>query len=186
MNIFYLHEDPKTCAEMHCDKHVVKMILEYAQLLSTAHRVLDGDPSIELSVSGRKVKRWRLKNPDMDSRLFAATHINHPCAVWARQNDSNYKWLRQLLWELLIVYRDRYGKEHSVWERCLAELKDPPKYIIKGQMSKPPQAMPNQYKVIGDPIQAYRNYYCGDKSRFAKWKNGSVPSWYAPLNTAGA
>ena len=42
MNIFYLHNDPKVCAELHVDKHVVKMIVEYAQLLSTAKRMTDG------------------------------------------------------------------------------------------------------------------------------------------------
>ena len=42
MNIFYLHKDPKVCAEQHLDKHVVKMLIEYAQLMSTAHRMLDG------------------------------------------------------------------------------------------------------------------------------------------------
>ena len=67
MNIFYLHKDPKTCAEMHCDKHVVKMVLEYAQLLSTAHRVLDGD-------------EWADK-----AQLYKATHKNHPSAIWARE-----------------------------------------------------------------------------------------------------
>ena len=43
MNIFYLDRDPVIAAQMMCDKHVVKMILESAQMLSTAHRVLDGD-----------------------------------------------------------------------------------------------------------------------------------------------
>lgn len=186
MNIFYLDPDPKVCAEMHCDKHVVKMILEYAQLLSTAHRVIDGDPVIELNTNGRKVKRWHLADKNLDTRLFAATHVNHPCSQWVRQNDSNYRWLRELLWNLMIVYRKRYGKEHSVWERCLAELKDPPKYIVKGVMSKPPQAMPNQYKVDGDPVQAYRNYYCFDKARFAKWRDGMIPYWFTPLHNGGS
>ena len=76
MNIFYLHENPQRCAEMHCDKHVVKMILETAQLLSTAHHEIDGEPSIE---------------------CYKATHKNHPSAVWARENRSNYIWLWNLL-----------------------------------------------------------------------------------------
>ena len=42
MNIFYLHEDPIQNIKWHVDKHVVKMATEYAQLLSTAHRFLDG------------------------------------------------------------------------------------------------------------------------------------------------
>ena len=81
MNIFYLHNDPKICAEQHCDKHVVKMILEYAQLLSTAHRVLDGTMYYEPSRrTGRMVKRYYLKDQRKD--LYQATHMNHPSAVW--------------------------------------------------------------------------------------------------------
>ena len=68
MNIFYLHNDPRTCAEMHLDKHVVKMILEYAQLLSTAHRVINGTVVVGLSKTGRKQTRYVL--PDhLDSIL---------------------------------------------------------------------------------------------------------------------
>ena len=75
MNIFYLHNDPRTCAEMHLDKHVVKMILEYAQLLSTAHRVLDGTQSIRQSKTGRK-QTWYFINDYRDDLLYNATHIN--------------------------------------------------------------------------------------------------------------
>jgi len=83
MNIFYLDKDPRICAENHCDKHCVKMILEYAQLLSTAHRVLDGDPNQELPDGRQDV-------------LYKATHVNHPSAVWVRQNEANYKWLYKM------------------------------------------------------------------------------------------
>jgi hypothetical protein len=69
MNIFYLDHDPKVCAEMHVDKHCVKMILEYAQLLSTAHRVLDGTLSVGLSASGRKKTSYVL----MDQRCLLYT-----------------------------------------------------------------------------------------------------------------
>ena len=58
MNLFYLHDNPKDCANMHVDKHCVKMILEYAQLLSTAHRVLDGNQVVGKTATGRNVKRW--------------------------------------------------------------------------------------------------------------------------------
>ena len=54
MNIFYLHENPKICAEMHLDKHASKMCIEYAQLLSTAHRVLDGTEYYGKTKTGRK------------------------------------------------------------------------------------------------------------------------------------
>jgi hypothetical protein len=88
MNIFYLHHDTKICAQYHNDKHCIKMILESAQLLSTAHRVIDGTQTIEL-VNGRKRKRWSLDNPALDSVLYKATHVNHPSSVWVRQSSEN-------------------------------------------------------------------------------------------------
>ena len=113
MNIFYLDNDPRICAEMHVDKHVVKMILEYAQLLSTAHRVLDGDIVIGLSKTGRKQTRYVL--PDSrDSIMYSATHINHPSAQWVRQSFQNYIWLTDLLNFLCEEYTYRYGKVHKI------------------------------------------------------------------------
>ena len=61
---------------MHCDKHVVKMIIEYAQLMSTAHRMIDGDEYTDLSINGRKIKRWR--HPELDDVLMKASHAHHP------------------------------------------------------------------------------------------------------------
>ena len=99
MNIFYLDRDPKICAEMHLDKHVVKMIIEYAQLMPTAHRVIDGDEYYDLTANGRKIKRWRL-NDNREQVLMKASHISHPSNIWARQNDSNYTWLYQMWYAL--------------------------------------------------------------------------------------
>ena len=112
MNIFYLDRDVTKCAEYHNDKHVVKMILEYAQLLSTAHRVLDGKEYIDAS-SGRKIKRWRLEDTSLEGCLYKATHVNHPSAVWVRQSNNNYNWLVCLFQSLLSEYTHRYGKIHS-------------------------------------------------------------------------
>jgi hypothetical protein len=78
MNIFYLHNDPKQCAEWHVDKHVSKMLVEYAQLMSTAHRVLDGEEYTAYSKNNRKVKRWRLSNPNEENTIYKACHVNHP------------------------------------------------------------------------------------------------------------
>ena len=113
MNIFYLHTDPKRCAEMHNDKHCVKMILEYAQLLSTAHRVLDGIHTVGHSTSGRKKSTYVLSD-SRDSILYSATHISHPSAIWVRQSAKNYVWLQNLLVELCLEYTYRYGKVHKV------------------------------------------------------------------------
>jgi hypothetical protein len=175
MNIFYLHNDPKTCAEYHVDKHCVKMILEYAQLLSTAHRVLDGNESTVLSASGRKKKVWALRD-SRDSVLYSATHINHPSAIWVRQSDKNYDWLYSLFQALMDEYTHRYGKTHAC-ARLELELAKTPTNIPRKNFTEPTPAMPDEYKVAGDSIQSYKNYYLGDKRRMFSWKNRSVPSW---------
>lgn len=178
MNIFYLDPDPEACAKMHNDKHCVKMILEYSQLLSTAHRVLDGKESVVKSDSGRNVKRWILED-DRDSNLYSATHINHPSAIWARATDSNYQWLWSLLVELCAEYTHRYEKVHKCESSGLVyHLSESPKNIIAGEFTEPTPAMPDDIKIAGDSIESYRNYYVRNKSHLAKWKNRDVPLWY--------
>ena len=178
MNIFYLDKDPKTCAEMHNDKHCVKMILEYAQLLSTAHRYLDGTQSVGTSKTGRKQTRYVL--PDQrESILYSATHLNHPSAVWVRKSRENYAWLYQLLDCLCKEYTYRYGKIHKVEGSGLldklwlvpAGIPEHPKF------TEPTPAMPDNYKVSGDSISSYKNYYLGDKQRMFAWKKRPTPSW---------
>lgn len=178
MNIFYLHNDPRTCAEMHNDKHCVKMILEYAQLLSTAHRFLDGNPDQRLSTSGRKKTVYVLAD-HRDTTLYSATHINHPSAIWVRQSYNNYFWLSELLIELCKEYTHRYGKVHKV-ERdgLLNELLHAPKNInLSAPFTEPTPAMPDDVKVLGDSIASYRKYYIQNKAHLAKWKNRPVPCW---------
>ena len=92
MNIFYLHNDPKICASYHNNKHVVKMILEYAQLMSTAHRVLDGTVYESKTKNNRRIKRWLLDD-DRENILWKASHIQHPSGIWLRSSSENYKWL---------------------------------------------------------------------------------------------
>ena len=180
MNIFYLHSDPRICAEYHCDKHVVKMILEYAQLLSTAHRVLDGTMSVGLSKtgSGRRQTKWILPD-DRESILYSATHINHPSAQWARQSNSNYIWLTELLEELCCEYTYRYGKIHKVESSGLAmKLKyNVPKNILHGEFTDPTPAMPDDVK-LSDSLSSYRNYYSINKAHLASWKKREMPYWY--------
>ena len=176
MNIFYLHNDPRTCAEMHVDKHCVKMILEYAQLLSTAHRVLDGTLSMGLSASGRKKTSYVLMD-QRESVLYSATHINHPSAVWVRQSRANYFWLFSLWVELMAEYTHRYGRVHAS-ERLYDSLYSAPKNIpVSNKFTEPTPAMPDEYKVDGDSIQSYKNYYIGDKKRMFSWKNRQTPTW---------
>ena len=180
MNIFALHLDPKICAQMHVDKHVVKMILEYSQLLSTAHRILDGQEYVDSS-SGRRIKRWKLSNSHAgDQLLYKATHINHPSAIWARESKANYNWLASLLVELCKEYTHRYGKVHKCESDGLVKwlVGWAPENIPNKPFTQPTPAMPDQYKVKGDSVQSYRNYYMGDKTRMASWKSRQVPIWW--------
>ena len=124
MNVFYLHEDPQICAQMHADKHVVKMIVEYGQMMSTAHRVLDGTEWYDRTINNRRIKRWRLDD-DRENILYKASHINHPSNIWLRESTDHYKWLF-LLWGFLInEYEQRYGKDHKSIE-LHPYVKNPP------------------------------------------------------------
>lgn len=174
MNIFYLDPNTTKCAEYHVDRHCVKMIVEYAQLLSTAHRVLDGVEYVDTS-SGRKIKRWKLDS-SYEPILYKATHINHPSAIWVRQSYKNYMWLRSLLYRLCKEYTYRYGKVHKVESSGLYEaLSYAPNNIKTSIFTEPTPAMPDIYKVVGDSVQSYINYYLGDKQRMFKWKNRDIP-----------
>ena len=179
MNIFYLDHDVRKCAEMHNDKHVVKMILEYAQLLSTAHRVLDGVELIGLSDSGRKKKFWTLGD-SRDYTLYKATHINHPSAVWVRKSVQNYMWLAEMLEVLCGEYTYRYGKVHKVERDGLMQLlkNEFPKNLPIAPFTEPTPAMPDDVKIIGDSIKSYRNYYINNKAHLANWKKRTTPEWY--------
>ena len=164
---------------MHNDKHVVKMILEYAQLLSTAHRVLDGVELIGLSDSGRKKKFWTLGD-SRDYTLYKATHINHPSAVWVRQSAQNYMWLAEMLEVLCGEYTYRYGKVHKVERDGLMQLlkNEFPKNLPIAPFTEPTPAMPDDVKVSGDSIKSYRNYYINNKAHLANWKKRQVPEWF--------
>lgn len=180
MNIFYLHEDPQICAQYHVDKHCVKMIVETCQLLSTAHRVLDGKEMLGHTVTGRKAKRWTL--PDFRERtLYHATHVNHPSAIWARASKANYKWLHALLMELLKEYTYRYEKTHKCTEIAEA-LATIPNSIPDLPFTEPTPAMPEEYKVTGNSIQSYHNYYNGEKVRMFAWKKRNVPTFIQEQN----
>ena len=186
MNIFYLDNDPAKCAEYHLDKHVVKMILEYCQLLSTAHRVLDGKEVIEKSKTGRNVKRWILES-ELNDVLYSATHINHPSAVWCRHSLSNYKWLHNLLVELCAEYTYRYGKVHKCEEIGLVKaLGITPINISDKPFTEPTPAMPDACKVAGNSVESYRNYYFMEKKRMWSWSgkinSRMVPSWLPIVN----
>lgn len=177
MNIFYLSHDVDTNAKYHVSRHVVKMILEQLQLLSTAHRVLDGKLYIDSS-SGRKIKRYKLDS-ELDSVLYTATHINHPSAIWTRQSAENYLWLANSTKALAKEYTYRYGKVHKCESSGLIgiALNNIPKNIPNKPFTQPTPAMPVEYIVPGDSIQSYRNYYNNGKRHLFNWTNREVPAW---------
>ena len=161
---------------MHVDKHVVKMILEQCQLLSTAHRVLDGVECIDAS-SGRKIKRWKLSGSYEDI-LYKATHINHPSAIWARKSFENYMWLHAMTEALCKEYTYRYGKIHKCEQSGLLDaLSYTPMNVPVGIFTEPTPAMPDIHMVPGDAIQSYKNYYSHAKQHLHSWKNRPVPDF---------
>ncbi|MDI9358833.1 MAG: pyrimidine dimer DNA glycosylase/endonuclease V [Phycisphaerales bacterium] len=155
MNIFYLDENIELCAQYHNDKHVVKMTLEYAQLMSTAHNILDGE----------------------NSNLYKTTHIHHPCSIWVRYAKQNYEYLYKLWIAVLNEYTYRYSKVHKS-SRLIPFLQYPPKNIRDIAFTQPPIAMSNIYKIENDALASYRNYYLNGKSHLAQWKNREVPEFY--------
>ena len=156
MNIFYLDNHPDDAAEMHCDKHCVKMILEYAQMLSTAHRELDGNV------------------PDI---LYKSTHKNHPSTIWTRSSKQHYDWLFRLFRMLSAEYTLRYGKIHKTWEKLGKILETSPKNIVENGWIDPTQCMPDHCKKT-DTIDAYRNYYLTEKASFSTWNYSKQPTWW--------
>jgi len=194
LNLFYLDRDPQLCAQMHCDKHVVKMILEYAQLLSTAHRLLDGKPqTFDFDLPTGKVKRlthWSLPGETVtpmilegkpfltigNSQCYKVAHSHHPLSHWCRENSSNYQFLFELFVDLCAEYTHRYGKAHAA-ESLFSKLGNWPLNIPYKTFTDPPLSMPDEYKV-DDVVISYQNYYVGDKARFAKWTNRRPPEWF--------
>jgi hypothetical protein len=155
MNIFFLDFDTNKCAEYHNNRHVVKMCVEYSQLLCGVHHTT---PQV---------------TPQVPYKL---SHKNHPCAIWARESLSNYLYLCDLGLELCKEYTYRYGKRHKsqdVIEWCLINKPN----IVDKNFTTPPKAMPDEFKV-SDIIQSYRNYYKGAKKDFCNWKNRDIPEWF--------
>ena len=149
MNIFYLDKDPFKAAKVQYNKHVVKMILESAQMLCAAHHIL-GNP---------------------DDVPYKLAHKNHPSTIWARENASNYEWLFHHFCALSKEYKKRYGKIHMSYTKCFHPLSLLPKDLDGTWcgITKMPQCMPDEYKDECS-IQAYWNYYIGEKHVVANLK----------------
>lgn len=163
MNIFWLDTDLSKCAKAHCDKHVVKMILESCQLLATAHHMCGS------------------------TATYKATHINHPCAIWVRESSTNYFKLLRLAQLLCKEYSKRFNKEHKCEVLLLGgELNTIPKELCLANKPEtvPPLAMPEDIqkefpepRTWNDVVEAYRIYYNVYKLEIASWNHSPKPDW---------
>lgn len=167
MNIFTTSTCPKTAAFDHSDKHLVKMILESAQLLSTAHH-LEGEAS---DIPG----------------IYKVTHENHPSAVWTRSSRANYLWTYDLFVALCSDYRARYGRIHKTDDKLRTHLMTVPRHITSRDLTPPPACMPDEFKVHAEgewPTESYRLYLARGKS----WltvdsfrRRPGAPAWFRRL-----
>ena len=144
MNIFHLHKVPKVCAEYHCDKHVVKMILETAQMLSTAYQ----------------------KHCGLDDYLYKPAYPKHPMTIWVGDSIENYKYALMLGTELGKQYTKRYRKIHKSSNiisllRGIGRVWNVEDNFPSVKFTPPPQCMPDEYK-HEDYITAYKQYYIGE------------------------
>jgi len=180
MNVFYLSKDPKTCAEMHCNTHASKMCVEYAQLLSTAHRVLDGTLWYGRTSNGHKLARYFLNDGELNEKLYKASHINHPSNIWVRSSAENYSWLYDMWTHLCDEFEYRYNKKHKSFIDLELVLLLPPNNVPTKKFTEPPPAMKAFPECIieGDSITSYRNFYWEAKRDFAKWTKRDKPEWW--------
>ena len=178
VNIFYLDEDAKTSAMMHVDSHASKMIIEYAQLMSTAHRVLDGKKVKRLSKKNRLITTYDHPDPQLDHTLHKSCHVNHPSGIWVRQSKKNYRWLYEMWTELNTEFMYRYDKNvpHESYRKLKWALFSPPENMPEGEFTEPLQAMPDDVKNESS-ITAYRDYYIKYKQHLASWKKRGMPDW---------
>jgi len=165
VNIFYLHSNPDVAARYHCDKHVTKMIVESAQLLSTAHHVLTPNEA----------------NP----RLYKETHRNYPCALWVRHSLLHYDWVFRLMSSLCHEYSYRFGKKHKTEREVLPLLLLAPRTIdAEALFESPPLCMPEQYWG-DDAVLSYRAYYRAEKAGFATYRGVHAPFWLVDCPRCG-
>ena len=176
MNIFVLNENPIIAARQHCDKHVVKMILESAQMLSTAHRILDGKEDKRLSKSGKRmVPYWELSD-EREHKLYKAVHMKHPCTIWSMESNENYHWHWRLFNALCDEYIYRYKKVHKTDYLLRGALLQEPKNIPQGPMTPFKLAMFEDCKGP-DPVDSYRTYYHRKEFKMV-WTGREFPKWY--------
>ena len=181
MNIFVVadNEHPRLSAIQLCDKHIIKMPLETAQMLSTAHRVLCGKLKMSPSVTGKRVVRYWVLPDEREQSLYKAVHVNHPCTVWARKTLGNFIWLYDHGIALCNEFEKRFGNVHkskAVIQQCMDKVDA--LGLVDLNKTPHPLCMPEEYKTKC-AVESYRNYYHGEKSHFATWPN--PPTWWQVL-----
>ena len=163
MNLFILSLLPKECAEYMIDKHIHKILLEAVQMLCTALRVLNPEKTF-------------------DTCLYRLAHKNHPVSIWCRASLANFMWTIELIDALHDEWRFRHGhsieKMHKSYIVSLYIRDNIPNNFPESELTPFAIAMPDQYKVEGDAVQSYKNYYMGDKRDMASWKRRKMPDWY--------
>ena len=184
MNIFVLDENPRIAAEMHCDRHVCKMIIEHNQMLAaTYYHTIGISRKKEFPENQEKInhlfKDWPRKHPDGTEHHYSVSHVNHPCTVWTRTSIENFNWLLDCNESLCDQFLYRYKHEHSGraivnWMRL-----NLPK-LPSSELTPFAQAMPECYR--GDnAVEAYKKYY-GYKPSYMdmKWAHSERPTWFTP------
>lgn len=165
MNIFWLDYDLRTCAAYHCDKHVVKMIVEMSQIVCTA---------------------LHLNGIDRAYLPYRPCFAHHPSTQWAAASYENFQHTIHLALALCDEYTHRYGKQHKsrqVLVTCSKLALD----VTWPSVALTPFARAIKKDLFPDlldldkfpcPVEAYREYYRRDKRGFARWTNRPVPSWF--------
>jgi len=185
MNIFILHEDPKITAQMHCERHILKMIIEHTQMMAaTYYHTLGISRKKEIAENQQKVsdlfQGFPRKDENGNDRPYAISHVNHPCTVWTRSSLSNFYWLLDCTKALCEEFTYRYKGKHSVEAIVDWMYANPPKIEDNG-LTPFAQAIPDFYKG-SDATEAYRKYYAF-KTTYMKvhWKlEERIPSWWTP------
>lgn len=180
MNIFYIDSDPVEAAKMQCDRHVVKMVIESAQMLSTAHRMLDGTLIETRTKTERKGRHYRLDDA-REQLLYKAVHYHHPCTVWTMKSNNNYNWHWVHYKALCEEYAYRYGRIHKTDDLLTEALYQLPRNIPIGPLSPLPLAMGAAPECIdyNDPVGSYRKFYQTKQKRFKMaWTKREIPEWF--------
>ena len=180
MNLFIINKDPILAAQEQCDKHVVKMIVESAQMLSTVHRMLDGKETRRPSTSGKTMAKYFVLPDDRENVLYRACHFNHPCTIWTRESVHNYRWHYLHFAALCDEYTYRYNKIHSTDTKLRKALEQLPTNIPVKKMTPFKLAMASFPECITeDAVESYRNFYMTKQKRFTMaWTKRPQPEWF--------